>query len=310
MNVPDNSKIFLAYPSGAFREALVSRLLSQGHDNLVVADTLDLREKEAVLAFFERELPDYVFFMSAQARSLDADSFQPPQWLRDNLLSVTNMVDAAYLYDVGKLLCLDCSATLLEDAALPLQRQHWPPARLEEARYACAVTRRATTELCDSYRRQYNCNFVSAVSSSVYGPGVRSEPGCALVPTLLEEMQRATETNLPVFQVLGHPYERHSLLHLDDLTGATLFMMDQVARPGQISVGLTQSCTLSELVNLVASVTGYRGTFEFGPRLPFQAAPTPELPLERLGWRTGVSLLEGVYNTARWHIEHQYPAHF
>lgn len=310
MNLPDNSKIFVAYPAGALRDALVARLTAHGHDNLVVADALDLRDKGPVLEFFERELPDYVFFMSAQARSLDADTFQPPQWLRDNLLSVTNVVDAAYLYDVTKLLCLDCSATLLEDAALPLQRQYRPPARLEEARYACAVTRRATAELCDSYRRQYNCNFVSAVSSSVYGPGVRSEPGCALVPTLLEEMQRATEANLPVFQVLGHPQERHALLHIDDLTNATMFLMSEAAQAGQFGVGLAQSTTLSELVDLAATLTGYRGTFEFGPRTLPAPSSTPELALEQLGWRPTVTLPSGMSDTARWQAQAHYSAQY
>ncbi|WP_420593596.1 NAD-dependent epimerase/dehydratase family protein [Deinococcus sp.] len=315
MNLPLSAKIFLAYPPGAPRDALVERLIEWGYYNLVMGETLDLRDRDAVLAFFERELPDYVFYLTAQ---LEPGHAPPPaQWLYDNLRSVTHLADAAYLYDVSKLLCLDASAALLEDVALvpatsQAQAAHtWNSEALEELRYASTVTRRATSELCDSYRRQYNCNFISAVTTSIYGPGVLNGPGSSLVPSLLEVLRRAQAEDVSLLRLRGHPQERHHLLHLDDLTDATLYMMARVSQPGTVYLGLAQGCTLGDVVGVLAGATGYRGRFEFEPR---PSLPAPALSgeteqwLEKLSWQASVPLLDGLTGTARWHAQESHLA--
>ena len=326
MNLPPSAKIYLAYPAGALRDTLMSRLLEWGYYNLVMSETLDLRDREAVLAFFERELPDYVFYLSAQpaatkpdptapetdtpktgpeetspeeTNSEDTNTDAPPapaQWLYDSLRSVTHLADAAYLYDVTKLLCLDASAGLLEDALLPDTPQ-WPAEQLEELRYASNVTRRATTELLDSYRRQYNCDFISAACSSVYGPGAPSRRGAPIIHALLHSIQQAQLARQPSLRLLGHPQDRHALLHLDDLTDATLYLMTQITQPGLICVGEQQTCSLEELTRLLSEISGYQGRFEFEPprSLPLISPSTQAASqLEHYAWRASVPLHSGV----------------
>ena len=308
MNLPLSAKLYVAYPAGGLRDALVGRLMEWGYYNLVMSETLDLRDREAVLAFFERELPDYVFYLLPLPAILPPTSAEllpapPAQWLFDSLRSVNHLADAAYLYDVSKLLCLDASAGLLDEAvfgALP----PWSDEQVEELRYASAVTRQAATELCDRYRRQYDCDFISAASSSVYGPGAPQRLGAPLVHALLRRMQQATAEQLPRLQVRGHPHDRHALLHQGDVTDATLFLMARVTQPGLISIEPAQSCSLEELLRLLAEISGYQGQFDFEPRRALPLMPgndrnSSHTQIEAFAWQASIPLPLGLRSMAR-----------
>lgn len=313
MSLPRQAKILIAYPANVMERALVGRLVWAGHHNLTLTRGLDLRDKEAVLALFEAELPDYVFLMPARVcRSL---STQPAQWLHDNLIGAANVIHAAYLYDIGKLLCLDCSATFMQPVVLPAAAVHWTAETLGETRRACAVTRSATSELCDSYRTQYGCNFVHVVASHVYGPGLGfGLPGHPFVPTLVREVRRAAADHTPELRLQGHEAGRHDLLHLHDLTDASVLLMEQGAAgavTGPVTVASGQGGTLGDITRLLTAAAGYGGTLHFDERLPL--GPARETPPERaadldgLGWRPAVPLAYGLRDTWRWYAQERSP---
>ena len=318
MSLPRQAKILIAYPANVMERALVGRLVWGGHHNLILTRGLDLRDKEAVLALFEAELPDYVFLMPA--RVCHSLSTRPAQWLHDNLTSAANVIHAAYLYDIGKLLCLDCSATFMQPVVLPAAAG-WSAETLEETHRACAVTRSVTGELCDSYRVQYGCNFVHVVASHVYGPELGfGLPGYPFVPTLLREVRRAAADHAPELRLRGHAAGRHDLLHLHDLTDASVLLMEQGTAAGQVTVGSGQEASVRDIIRLLMAAAGYGGALHFDEGLPLGTGGTdlrgPELrdmelrgadlwgpELRAMGWRPSVSLAHGLRDTWRWYAQ-------
>lgn len=314
MNPPGGARILVACPAGVLGQALTDRLVWAGHGHVTVARGLDLRERDAVLALFEAELPDYVVLVPAQV--VNPLSLRPAQWLHDNLVGAANVIHAAYLYDVEKLLCLDCSATFMHPVVLPSWAGSWTAELLEEVRRACAVTRSATAELCGSYHLQYGCNFVSAVAGHVYGPDLNfGAEGPHLVPTLLREVRRARDAGQPGLRLLGHASGQHDLLHLHDLAGACLFLLERGSPPGPVAVGSGEPRTLAEVAGIVGLAAGYAGTIEFdgdaararGLPTPGARAPDPG-PLQALGWQPGVTLAAGLQDTWRWYTRACPPA--
>lgn len=304
MSLPRQAKILIAYPANVMERALVGRLVWAGHHNLTLTRGLDLRDKEAVLALFEAELPDYVFLMPA--RVCHSLSTRPAQWLHDNLTSAANVIHAAYLYDIGKLLCLDCSATFMQPVVLPAATDHWTAETLDETRRACAVTRSVTGELCDSYRVQYGCNFVHVVASHVYGPELGfGLPGHPFVPTLVREVRRAAAGQEPELRLQGDAAGRHDLLHLHDLTDASVLLMEGEAASWPVTVGSGQDASLGDITRLLMAAAGYWGALHFDGGLPLGAGGAelrgPEL--REMGWRPSVSLAHGLRDTWRWYAQ-------
>lgn len=315
MSLPRQAKILIAYPANAMERALVDHLVWTGHHNLTLTRGLDLRDKEAVLALFEAELPDYVFLMPA--RLCHSLSTQPAQWMHDNLIGAANIIHAAYLYDIGKLLCLDCSATFMQPVVLPAVADHWTAETLDETRRACAVTRSVTSELCDSYRAQYGCNFVHVVASHVYGLGLGfGLPGHPFVPTLVREVRRAAARHAPELHLQGREAGHHDLLHLHDLTAASVLLMEQDpaagAATGPVTVESSQGGTLGDITRILTAAAGYGGTLHFDERLPLgvagetppgRAADRRGLHLRELGWRPAVPLESGLRDIWRWYAQ-------
>lgn len=311
MSTTVHDKVFVAAPGRFPGRALLDRFRQRGHRQVLTSaeQALDLRDQAAVRSFFEAELPDCVVLSFGQGDVPDRSllPLQPVPWLHDNLLAAANVIHAAYLYDVEKLLCLDCSATFLSPVWPSPQARYLQAELLEEGRRACAVLGSAVTELCDSYRAQYGCNFISAVTGGVYGPGVNfGGADRHIVPVLMREVRRARESGQAPVRVTGQGLSRWDLLHLDDLASACLFLLDRVSVAGLLPIAAGQTCTLRELAQLVGIAAGYTGEFEFdGQAWPL--APAPTLDAELLtyaGWRAGVPLAEGVASTYRWYARH------
>ena len=308
MTMPLDAKIYIADAPALVETALLRRLDLLGFTNVTLGKDVNLRSRSAVMAFFEEELPDYVFLNAANLYNT-SDPFRPATWLHDNLMSVANVTEASYLYDVSKLLCLDCASTFLQPMVLPWYVDTLPPQQLSGTLRACQVIRRTITELCSSYRAQYGCDFVSAVTSNVYGAGRGAQvPSGHLVPALIKEVVHAKELALQGIRLLGSPDERHDLLHLDDLTAALVFMMHQVSHPECVSLESGQRSSLSELCELVSRTVGYQGRFEFGGSGPFAVLlEQPEmLTLQSLGWRARVSVTDGLEHEYRWYMQHRH----
>jgi GDP-L-fucose synthase len=308
MTIPLNAKIYIADAPAWVETALRRRLDHLGLKNVTLGKQIDLQDRNAVLAYFEQELPDYVFLNAANLHTA-ADPFQPATWLHDNLLRVANVIEASYLYDVEKLLCLDCASPFLHPVILPWYMETLTPSHLDSSLRASQVTRNTITELCDSYRLQYGCDFVSVVTSNIYGAGRGAGvPSNHLVPALIKEVALAKELAFNRVQLLGGASQRHDLLHLNDLSAALIFTMDQVSRSGGVLVDSGQPCTLAELAELVKHAVGYQGTFEIGGDAPYAALmERPQATsLQSLGWHPSIPLAAGLSSEYRWYMRHRH----
>lgn len=308
MSLSPDTRIFVAEPEGFIGQAIVRRLQQLGYHNVIHGGGgLDLREKEQVNAFFERELPDYVFVSSVKVSNSVTDSIYPAQWLRDNLMVMTNIIHAAYLYDVEKLLCLDCSSTYADLGALPLDVSYLQAELLEETQRVCTVVSHTTTELCDSYRRQYGCDFVSAVFSSLYGPGADHDlQRTGVVFALLRDLLRAREVGAPAVHWPGGLWSR-DLLYTGDMADACVFLAQQPSTSGAIHVGSGQPVSLHDLADAVGATVGYEGAFAVDPRAA-QLSPRGAFAGDMLrghGWAPTTTLRAGLEQTYLWYLHHR-----
>jgi len=308
MILAPDTKIFVAEAGGFVGQAIVRRLGELGYHNVARAEGgLDLREKDQVNAFFERELPDYVFVPSVRVGGSVTDSMYPAQWLRDNLMVMTNVIHASYLYDVEKLLCLDCSSTYADLGALPLDVSYLQAELLEETQRVCTVVSHTTAELCDSYRRQYGCDFVSAVFSSLYGPSAGQDlQRSNVVFALLRDLLHARELGAPSVRWPGGTWSR-DLLYVGDMADACLFLAQQPAGAGAVHVGSGALTSLHDLADAVKAAVGYTGSFEVDPRvphLPARGAFGGDM-LHARGWSAATSLRAGLDETYHWYLHHR-----
>jgi GDP-L-fucose synthase len=308
MTIPLNAKIYIADAPAWVETALLRRLGHLGLKNVTLGKQVDLHDRSAILDFFERELPDYVFLNAASLHNA-ADPFQPATWLHDNLMRVANVIEASYLYDVEKLLCLDCASPFLHPVILPWYMETLTPQHLGSSLRASQVTRNTITELCDSYRLQYGCDFVSVVTSSIYGAGRGAGvPSNHLVPALIREVALAKELAFGRVQLVGGAAQRHDLLHLNDLSAALIFTMDQISHSGGVLVDSGQPCTLAELAQLVGATVGYQGTFEISGDSPYAALmERPQATsLQSLGWHPSIPLADGLSSEYRWYVQYRH----
>lgn len=310
MSLPSDAKIFVAEHRGFVGQSIVRKLQRLGYHNITTREAreLDLREKDQVHAFFEKELPDYVFVSSVKVEGPVRDAIYPAQWLHDNLLVMANTIHAAYLYDVEKLVCIDCSSTYADLGALPRTMSYLQAELIEETQRVCTVVSQTTTELCDSYRRQYGCDFVSAVFSSLYGPPLGgSGQRSSVVLALLHDMQRAKETGQAAVRWPSDDRWCRDLLYADDMADACLFLAGQVSEAGAIHVGGGHTWSLVDLAEAVKAVMGYEGRFEIDPgaaRLPPRGAFAGDM-LHARGWSATTPLHVGIRQTYRWYLQHR-----
>ncbi len=308
--VPSNVKIFVAEGTNFVGSALARGFRALGFGNIAVgaACDLDLREKDQVNTFFEAELPDVVFLISTRLDGPATNAASPAQWLHDSLLGMSNVVHASYLYEVRKLVCVDCNSTFLDLAAPPPDAGHAWAEVLEETQRACLAASHATTELCDSYRRQYACDFLTAVTAGLYGPGLNFGSAVAsVVPALVRDVLHAKMAGLPDVLLPGSEAWRRELLYLDDVAQACVFLAEHVSEAGAIHIGSGRDFTLPDLAGAVGTALDYDGRFHLDERMPPSAAHGAFRAdtLGRHGWRPTVSLAEGIERTCRWYLQRQ-----
>ena len=306
MRPPPHAKIFVARHTEAVGAALVSRLQRRGYTNVLTADPqrLDLRDKAALSAFFERELPDYVLFSTAKVDGGLLDAMYPAERLHDNLSVAMNLIHTSYLYEVEKLLHIGHSQVPFELAPPATGAGLWSDL-LEEMDRACAVVRIAATELCDSYRAQYGCDFVSAVSAGPYGPGINFDSERRyVIPSVLRDMLRAKELGLSGLTLLGAGTTRCELFYIEDLADACLALLQGDSEPGAVRLEPAESPTLRELAHVIKGVVGFAGQLDFA----FTAEPCASRtlldvqPNRNEVWQTHTPLQEGIQSTLDWFL--------
>jgi GDP-L-fucose synthase len=302
-----DTKIYVAGHRGLVGSAIVRRLEAEGLTNLVTRTSaeFDLRDQAAVRAFFAEERPEVVVLAAAKVGGILANSSYPAQFLYDNLMIATNVINAAHEHGVRKLLNLGSSCIYPRLAEQPLRESALLTGPLEETNRAYAVAKIAAIELCDSYRTQYGDDFISAMPTNLYGPGDNFDlKGSHVLPALLRKVVEASEASAGTVEIWGSGTPLREFLFVDDLADACLFLLRHVSMPGPVNVGTGQDVSIRELADLIADVVGYTGTFAYDASKP-DGTPRKLMDvslLAGLGWTATTGLRDGIQRTLDWYL--------
>lgn len=304
--IPRGARIYLAGHDGMVGSAILAALLLRGYGAVVVRKhhELDLRDQAAVDRFFDQERPEYVFLAAGKVGGILANTTYPAEFLYDNLAIASNVIDSAHRVGVTKLLNLGSSCIYPRLAPQPISEEALLTGPLEETNRAYAVAKIAAIELCDHYRTQYGCDFISAMPTNLFGPGDNFDLETShVMPAMIRKAEDARLAGHPTISLWGTGSPRREFLYVDDLAEALLFLMEHFSEPGPINVGSGEDLTIRELAELVSDVVGFEGSIEWDTGKP-DGIPRKLLDVSRLralGYRPATSLREGLQRTIAWY---------
>jgi GDP-L-fucose synthase len=279
--------------------ALVRRLTQEGFTNLVTrtSSELDLRSQQAVAEFFAQEKPEYVILAAAKVGGIQANNIYRAEFLYDNLMIESNVIHQAYLNDVTKLLFLGSSCIYPKLAPQPLQEDALLTGELESTNEPYAIAKIAGIKLCDAYRSQYGCNYISAMPTNLYGPHDNYDlKNSHVLPALLRKFHEAKEAGAPEVEVWGTGTPRREFLHVNDLADACYWLLENYNEPGLVNIGTGTDLSIRELAELVQRTVGYEGNIRFNADYP-DGTPRKLMDVSKLaghGWKATIGLEEGV----------------
>jgi len=294
---------------GLVGSALVRRLRGSGATVLTATrDQLDLRDQAAVNYWFRANRPSHVYLVAGTVGGILANATRPAEFIYDNMMIHATVVHAAYTYNVVKLLYLGSSCIYPREAPQPMAELALLTGPLEPTNEPYAVAKIAGIKLCDAYRRQYGCNFISAMPTNLYGPNDNFDLNAShVVPALIRKFHEAKETGAATVTIWGSGTPRREFLHVDDLADACVFLMDRYDEAGHVNVGTGEDLTIRELAETVRDHVHPRARLGFDTGKP-DGAPRKLLDVSKLhalGWRHRIQLTHGIRSTYAWFLEHQ-----
>jgi GDP-L-fucose synthase len=295
-------KIYIAGHRGMVGSAIWRRLEQAGFGNLIgrTSAQLDLRNQAAVQAFFEKERPDYVFLAAAKVGGILANNIYRGEFLYENLMIQSNTIDAAYRSGVKKLMFLGSSCIYPKLAPQPLKEEFLLTGLLEPTNEPYAIAKIAGIKLCDAYRSQYGCNFISVMPTNLYGPNDNYDLNNShVLPALIRKFHEARAGGDPVVTLWGSGKPRREFLHADDLADACLFLMQEYNEPGLVNIGTGEDLEIKELALMIGGIAGYTGEIVHDLSKP-DGTPRKLMDvtkLHQLGWKASISLEEGLRRT-------------
>jgi GDP-L-fucose synthase len=296
--VDPDDPVFVAGHRGLVGSAIVRRLQAGGHRNLLTAgrEEVDLRDQAGVRSWMEANRPRAVYLVAGTVGGIMANSTRPAEFLYDNLMIHANVVDAARDVDVAKLLYLGSSCIYPRLADQPIVEPALLTGPLEPTNEAYAIAKIAGIKMCDAYRAQYGCDFVSAMPTNLYGPNDNFDlQSSHVLPALIRKFDDARRAGIDTVTVWGTGRPRREFLHVDDLADE---------EPGPINVGFGDDVAIAELAELVRDVVHPTATIDFDTSKP-DGTPRKLLDssrLQQLGWRPSIPLAEGVASTYEWYL--------
>jgi GDP-L-fucose synthase len=311
-----HAKVYVAGHRGMVGSAIVRKLQAEGYDKLILRsrDELDLCDQQAVRAFFAEEQPDYVFIAAARVGGIVANSSYPAEFIYTNLMIQNNLIHAAYLHDVQRLLFLGSTCIYPKQAPQPMREEHLLTGPLEPTNDAYAVAKIAGITMCRSYNRQYGTRFLSAMPNNLYGTNDNFDLTTShVLPALIRKFHEAKERNEREVVIWGSGSPLREFLHVDDLADACVFLLtlpedtyssllSQHSAPALINVGSGQEVSIRDLALLVKEVVGFTGDLVFDTSKP-DGTPRKLADSSRihaLGWHHAIGLREGIIDTYRW----------
>ncbi len=293
------AKIYVAGHRGMVGSAIVRKLQNEGYGNLILRTSaeLDLRNQSATETFFKEQKPDYVFLAAAKVGGIVANNTCRAEFLYENLMIQNNVIHAACKYNVTKLMFLGSSCIYPKFAEQPMKEEYLLTGTLEPTNEPYAIAKIAGLKMCEAYRSQYGCNFISVMPTNLYGPNDNYDlQNSHVLPALLRKMIVAARTNQPVVEIWGTGTPRREFLHVDDLADACYYLMQQYNEQGFINIGVGEDISIRELAELIKEIVGYEGELKFNTEKP-DGTPRKLLDVSKLhslGWQAKISLREGI----------------
>lgn len=303
-----DAKVYVAGHRGMVGSAIVRALQAQGFGNVVTRTSaeLDLRNQAAVNAFFAEEEPDYVFLAAAKVGGILANDTYPADFIYDNLVIETNIIHAAFRQRAKKLLFLGSTCIYPKLAPQPLKEEYLLSGPLEPTNEWYAVAKIAGIKLCQAYRKQHGCDFISAMPTNLYGPGDNYDlEKSHVIPAMLRKMHEARVGGADRVTLWGSGTPLREFLHVDDLADALLFLMAGYSGESHVNVGVGNDLTIRELAEMMRDVVGFQGELVFDRSKP-DGTPRKLVDttlINRLGWHAKINLKQGLEEAYSWYIE-------
>ena len=301
------SKIYIAGHRGMVGSALVRKLQQKGFNNIITrtSQELDLRNQQAVSDFFATERPDYVILAAAKVGGIVANNTYRAEFIYDNLMIESNVIHQSYINGVKKLLFLGSSCIYPKMAPQPLKESYLLSGYLEETNQPYAIAKIAGIELCDGYRAQYGCNFISAMPTNLYGPNDNYDlEKSHVLPAMFRKFIMAKRNNDPTVTIWGSGTPKREFLHVDDLADACWYLLENYDEKGLVNIGTGTDVTILELAQMIKAVTQFDGEIVLDTTKP-DGTPRKLMDVSKLaaaGWNAKINLQEGlkmVYDTIK-----------
>ena len=314
-----NAKIYVAGHRGLVGSALVRRLEKEGYSNLILRTSkeLNLRDESAVKSFFDEEKPEYVFLAAAKVGGIHANNTYPADFIIQNIQIQTNVITHALRTGVKRLLFLGSSCIYPRECPQPMKEEYLLTGPLEPTNEPYAIAKIAGIKMCESINRQHGTDFRSVMPTNLYGPGDNFHPeNSHVLPGLLRKFHEAKINQSEYVEVWGSGKPRREFLHVDDMASACLYIMNLNEKTykantkpmlSHVNIGTGKDCTIRELAETIAKVTGFKGEIRFDPSKP-DGTPRKLLDISRLnalGWKATISLEDGIRQTYQWFLEHR-----
>jgi len=297
-----SAKIYIAGHRGMVGSAIERKLRAEGFNNIIVRSSseLDLRNQQAVNIFFELEQPNIVIHAAGKVGGIHANNIYRAEFIYDNLMMEANIIHASYLNKVKKLLFLGSSCIYPKSAPQPLKEEYLLSGYLESTNQPYAIAKIAGIEMCDSYRAQYGCNFISAMPTNLYGTNDNYHPeNSHVLPALIRRIILAKKDDDPSVVIWGTGTPLREFMHVDDLADACYFLLQNYNESGHVNIGWGEDVSIKELAYIIASEVGYTGALEFDTTKP-DGTPRKLLDttkINNLGWKPSIKLEDGIRRT-------------
>jgi GDP-L-fucose synthase len=294
-----NSKIYIAGHRGMVGSAIHRNLQKKGYTNFVLKTSaeLDLRNSQAVADFFEKEKPAYVFLAAAKVGGIQANNIYRAEFLYDNLMIQNNVIHSAYLHQVKKLLFLGSSCIYPKLAPQPLKEEYLLSGYLEDTNEPYAIAKIAGIKMCENYRRQYGCDFISVMPTNLYGPNDNYNLNNShVLPALIRKFHEAKESQAPFVEMWGTGSPLREFLHADDMADACVYLMKTYSDQKHVNIGTGTDLSIKDLALLVKKIVGYSGDIKHDLSKP-DGTPRKLMDvsfLHSLGWKHTIELEEGI----------------
>lgn len=294
-----DSKIYVAGHRGMVGSAIVRKLRSEGYHQIIerTSAQLDLRNQQDVLDFFEKEKPDYVFLAAAKVGGILANNQYRAEFLYDNLIIEANVIHAAHLSKVKKLMFLGSSCIYPKFAPQPMKEEYLLTGSLEPTNEPYAIAKIAGIKLCETYRDQYGDDFISVMPTNLYGPNDNYDlKNSHVLPALIRKFHEASVSGKSSVEIWGTGSPRREFLHSDDLADACLFLMKNYSDKGIVNIGTGEDISIKDLALLVKKVVGFKGELDFDTSKP-DGTPRKLMDVSRLhafGWKHQIDLESGI----------------